>query len=169
VELSPEHGGLEICTSCCCGKHDSVEALRYHATEHLAVGRDLSLHLPPGVVNVLTGDRTTGAALIDHKIPQMVSITGSVRAGMEVAKAASQDLKRVHLELGGKAPVIVFSDADIALAVEGIGIAGYFNAGQDCTAATRVLVHKDIHDEFVSAPDGVDFWQRCHRNASRPQ
>jgi len=89
-----------------------------------------SLHLPPGVVNVLTGDRTTGAALIDHKIPQMVSITGSVRAGMEVAKAASQDLKRVHLELGGKAPVIVFSDADIALAVEGIGIAGYFNAGQ---------------------------------------
>lgn len=110
-----------------------------------------SLHLPPGVVNVLTGDRTTGAALIDHKIPQMVSITGSVRAGMEVAKAASQDLKRVHLELGGKAPVIVFSDADIALAVEGIGIAGYFNAGQDCTAATRVLVHKDIHDEFVSA------------------
>ena len=110
-----------------------------------------SLHLPPGVVNVITGDRTSGAAMIDHKIPQMVSITGSVRAGMEVAKAASTDLKRVHLELGGKAPVIVFDDADIDKAVEGIGIAGFFNAGQDCTAATRVLVHKSVHDEFVAA------------------
>jgi betaine-aldehyde dehydrogenase len=109
-----------------------------------------SLHLPPGVVNVITGDRTSGAAMIDHKIPQMVSITGSVRAGMEVAKAASTDLKRVHLELGGKAPVVVFDDADIASAAEGIGIAGYFNAGQDCTAATRVLVHKRVHDEFVA-------------------
>ena len=109
-----------------------------------------SLHLPPGVVNVITGDRTSGAAMIDHKIPQMVSITGSVRAGMEVAKAASTDLKRVHLELGGKAPVIVFDDADIASAVEGIATAGYFNAGQDCTAATRVLVQKGVHDEFVS-------------------
>jgi hypothetical protein len=69
---------------------------------------------------VITGDRTSGAAMIDHKIPQMVSITGSVRAGMEVAKAASSDLKRVHLELGGKAPVVVFDDADIASAVEGI-------------------------------------------------
>jgi len=109
-----------------------------------------SLHLPPGVVNVITGDRTSGAAMIDHKIPQMVSITGSVRAGMAVAQAASSDLKRVHLELGGKAPVVVFDDADIAKAVEGIGIAGYFNAGQDCTAATRVLVHKNVHDEFVA-------------------
>jgi betaine-aldehyde dehydrogenase len=110
-----------------------------------------SLHLPPGVVNVITGDRTSGAAMIDHKIPQMVSITGSVRAGMEVAKAASSGLKRVHLELGGKAPVVVFDDADLELAAEGIGIAGFFNAGQDCTAATRVLVHKNVHDEFVAA------------------
>lgn len=109
-----------------------------------------SLHLPPGVVNVITGDRTSGAAMIEHKIPQMVSITGSVRAGMEVAKAASSDLKRVHLELGGKAPVVVFDDADLELAAEGIGIAGFFNAGQDCTAATRVLVHKNVHDEFVA-------------------
>ena len=107
--------------------------------------------LPPGVLNVITGDRTTGGLMIDHKTPQMVSITGSVRAGMEVAKAAASDLKRVHLELGGKAPVIVFDDADIEAAVEGIGIAGYFNAGQDCTAATRVLVHKNVHDEFVAA------------------
>ncbi|MBX3194459.1 MAG: gamma-aminobutyraldehyde dehydrogenase [Microbacteriaceae bacterium] len=108
-------------------------------------------HLPPGVLNVITGDRTTGAAMIEHRIPQMVSITGSVRAGMEVAKAAASDLKRVHLELGGKAPVIVFPDADLAAAVEGIATAGYFNAGQDCTAATRVLVHEDAHDAFVEA------------------
>jgi betaine-aldehyde dehydrogenase len=107
--------------------------------------------LPKGVLNVITGDRTTGAAMIDHPTPQMVSITGSVRAGMEVARAASSDLKRVHLELGGKAPVIVFDDADIQSAVEGIGVAGYFNAGQDCTAATRVLVHANVHDEFVAA------------------
>jgi betaine-aldehyde dehydrogenase len=107
--------------------------------------------LPPGVLNVITGDRTTGARMIEHPTPQMVSITGSVRAGMEVAKSAASDLKRVHLELGGKAPVIVFDDADIESAVEGIAIAGYFNAGQDCTAATRVLVQAGIHDEFVSA------------------
>jgi len=107
--------------------------------------------LPKGVLNVITGDRTTGAAMIAHRTPQMVSITGSVRAGMEVAKAAATDLKRVHLELGGKAPVVVFDDADVALAVEGIVAAGYFNAGQDCTAATRVLVQEGIHDEFVAA------------------
>lgn len=106
--------------------------------------------LPKGVLNVIVGDRTTGAAMIEHAIPQMVSITGSVRAGMEVAKSAASDLKRVHLELGGKAPVIVFGDADIAAAVAGIGNAGYFNAGQDCTAATRVLVHASIHDRFVA-------------------
>jgi len=107
--------------------------------------------LPKGVLNVITGDRTTGGAMIAHPTPQMVSITGSVRAGMEVAKAAAVDLKRVHLELGGKAPVIVFDDADIESAVEGIASAGYFNAGQDCTAATRVLVQAGIHDEFVAA------------------
>jgi betaine-aldehyde dehydrogenase len=107
--------------------------------------------LPKGVLNVITGDRSTGAAMIEHGIPQLVSITGSVRAGMEVAKSAANDLKRVHLELGGKAPVIVFADADLESAVAGIGAAGYFNAGQDCTAATRVLVQDSIHDEFVAA------------------
>jgi betaine-aldehyde dehydrogenase len=107
--------------------------------------------LPKGVLNVITGDRTTGAAMIEHPTPQMVSITGSVRAGMEVAKSAANDVKRVHLELGGKAPVIVFDDADIEKAVEGIAIAGYFNAGQDCTAATRILVQAGVHDEFVKA------------------
>jgi betaine-aldehyde dehydrogenase len=107
--------------------------------------------LPPGVLNVVCGDRDTGRALVDHRTPQMVAITGSVRAGMEVAGAAAKDLKRVHLELGGKAPVIVFDDADIEKAAEGIALAGYFNAGQDCTAATRVLAGPGVHDDFVAA------------------
>jgi betaine-aldehyde dehydrogenase len=107
--------------------------------------------LPPGVLNVVCGDRDTGRALVEHKTPQMVAITGSVRAGMEVAGSAAKDVKRVHLELGGKAPVIVFDDADIERAAEGIAMAGYFNAGQDCTAATRVLAGPGVHDEFVSA------------------
>lgn len=107
--------------------------------------------LPPGVVNVVTGDRDTGRMVVEHKTPQMVAITGSVRAGMEVAKSAAMDLKRVHLELGGKAPVVVFEDADIAAATEWLAIAGYFNAGQDCTAATRILVSEKIYDEFVAA------------------
>ena len=106
--------------------------------------------LPAGVLNVVTGNRDTGRDMIEHSIPQMVSITGSVRAGMEVAKSAANDLKRVHLELGGKAPVIVCSDADLAKAAAQIVVAGYFNAGQDCTAATRILVHESVHDEFVA-------------------
>ena len=106
--------------------------------------------LPKGVFNVITGDRDSGRALIEHEIPQMVSITGSVRAGMEVAKSAAADLKRVHLELGGKAPVIVFGDADLEKAANQIAIAGFYNAGQDCTAATRLLVHESVHDEFVA-------------------
>lgn len=107
--------------------------------------------LPPGVLNVVCGDRDTGRALVEHKTPQMVAITGSVRAGMQVAESASRDLKRVHLELGGKAPVVVFDDADVAAAAEGIAGAGLFNAGQDCTAATRVLVQAGLHDEFVAS------------------
>ncbi len=106
---------------------------------------------PPGVFNVVCGDRDTGRALVAHRTPAMVSITGSVRAGAQVAEAAAADLKRVHLELGGKAPVVVFDDADIAAAAEGIAMAGYFNAGQDCTAATRVLVGPGIADEFAQA------------------
>ncbi|MFI5619248.1 gamma-aminobutyraldehyde dehydrogenase [Streptomyces sp. NPDC051567] len=107
--------------------------------------------LPKGVFNVLCGDRETGRAMVEHPTPAMASITGSVRAGMQVAESASKDVKRVHLELGGKAPVVVFEDADLAKAVEDIAVAGYFNAGQDCTAATRVLVHESVHDEFVTA------------------
>jgi betaine-aldehyde dehydrogenase len=105
--------------------------------------------LPAGVFNVVLGDRESGAALVRHPTPQMVSITGSVRAGMQVAASAAADVKRVHLELGGKAPVVIFDDADLAKAAEEIAIAGYFNAGQDCTAATRVLVSPGAHDEFV--------------------
>ena len=105
--------------------------------------------LPAGVINVICGERETGAALVDHPTPSMVSITGSVRAGMEVAGAAAKQLKRVHLELGGKAPVVVFNDADLAAAAEAIALAGYFNSGQDCTAATRVIVQEGVYEEFV--------------------
>jgi len=117
----------------------------------LLMAEIMSEFLPAGVFNVICGDRDTGRALVSHPVPQMVSITGSVRAGKEVAAAAAASLKRVHLELGGKAPVVIFDDADPAKAAEAIAIAGYFNAGQDCTAATRVLTGPGVHDEFVEA------------------
>jgi betaine-aldehyde dehydrogenase len=106
---------------------------------------------PPGVFNVVCGDRDTGRAIVSHKTPSMVSITGSTRAGYEVAAEAAADLKRTHLELGGKAPVVVFDDADLENAAENIAIAGYFNAGQDCTAATRVLAGPRVADDFAEA------------------
>ena len=111
----------------------------------------MSEYLPDGVFNVVCGDRDTGRLLVDHPTPAMVSITGSVRAGMQVAEAAAHDVKRVLLELGGKAPVVVFDDADLEAAAEGLASAGYFNAGQDCTAATRVLAAPGIYEDFVSA------------------
>jgi len=117
----------------------------------LLMAEIMAEHLPPGVFNVVCGDRDTGRALVAHATPAMVSVTGSVRAGMEVAAGAAPTLKRVHLELGGKAPVIVFDDADVGAAAEGIAGAGYFNAGQDCTAATRVLAGPGVHDDFLSA------------------
>jgi betaine-aldehyde dehydrogenase len=107
--------------------------------------------LPPGVFNVVCGDRDTGRAMVSHATPSLVSVTGSVRAGMEVAQAAAASLKRVHLELGGKAPVVVFDDADIEAAAAGIATAGLFNAGQDCTAATRVLAAPRVYSDFVAA------------------
>jgi betaine-aldehyde dehydrogenase len=106
--------------------------------------------LPEGVINVVVGDRDTGKHLVEHETPQFISITGSVRAGMEVAGSAAKDLKRVHLELGGKAPVVIFDDADLQAACEWIAVAGYFNAGQDCTAATRVLVEASAYDDVVA-------------------
>jgi betaine-aldehyde dehydrogenase len=110
----------------------------------------MSEFLPAGVFNVVTGDRDSGRALVEHLTPSMVSITGSVRAGIEVAKSAASDVKKVHLELGGKAPVVVFADANLEAAAEAIAIAGYFNAGQDCTAATRVMVEASAYDDFVA-------------------
>jgi betaine-aldehyde dehydrogenase len=107
--------------------------------------------LPAGVFNVVCGDRDTGRTMVSHPTPAMVSVTGSVRAGMEVAEAASKSLKRVHLELGGKAPVVVFDDADLAAAAAQISMTGYFNAGQDCTAATRVIAGPKVYGDFVEA------------------
>jgi betaine-aldehyde dehydrogenase len=125
----------------------------------LLMAEIMAEHLPPGVFNVVCGDRDTGRALVEHDIPAMVSVTGSVRAGMEVAAAAAPTLKRVHLELGGKAPCIVFDDADVEAAAAGIAGAGYFNAGQDCTAATRVLagpgIGRDLLAALVDAAEGT--------------
>jgi betaine-aldehyde dehydrogenase len=108
-------------------------------------------HLPAGVANIVFGDRDTGRAMVAHKRPDMVSITGSVRAGMEIMSNSAPDLKRVHLELGGKAPVIVFPDCDFEATVEGVATAGVLNAGQDCAAGCRVLVHESIAEEFTAA------------------
>jgi 1-pyrroline dehydrogenase len=108
-------------------------------------------HLPKGVLNVIFGHgETAGAGLVRHPRVAMVSLTGDVATGKDVARAAADSLKRVHLELGGKAPVLVFDDADLEAVVEGVKVAGYWNTGQDCTAATRVLAGPKIHDEFVS-------------------
>jgi len=106
--------------------------------------------LPPGVFNVICGDRDTGRELVVHKTPSMVSITGSVRAGIEVARAAADDLKRVHLELGGKAPVIVFDDADLEAVVAGVRTFAFYNAGQDCTAACRLYAAERIYERLVA-------------------
>src|SRR5215207_5861205 len=107
--------------------------------------------LPKGVLNVIFGHgEPAGAGIVRHPDVAMVSLTGDVATGREVARAAAQTLKRVHLEMGGKAPVVVFDDADLEAVVEGVKVAGYFNAGQDCTAATRVLAGPGVHDSFVS-------------------
>jgi betaine-aldehyde dehydrogenase len=111
----------------------------------------MSEFLPAGVLNVICGDRDTGRLVVEHDTPQMVSVTGSVRAGKEVAASAATTLKKVHLELGGKAPVIVFDDVDLAAAAEAIAVAGYFNAGQDCTAATRVIAGPKVYGDVVDA------------------
>ncbi len=118
----------------------------------LAFAEILSEILPPGVVNVLSGSGgDIGDALVGHPKVRMVAITGDTVTGKHVAKIASDTLKRLHLELGGKAPIIVFDDADIQLAAETLRFAGYWNSGQDCTAATRVLAGPGVYDEFVSA------------------
>jgi 1-pyrroline dehydrogenase len=108
-------------------------------------------HLPAGVLNVIFGHgEPAGAALVRHPTVAMVSLTGDVATGKEIARSAADTLKRVHLELGGKAPVLVFDDADIEAAVEGVKIGGYWNSGQDCTAASRVIAGPKVYDDFVS-------------------
>ena len=107
--------------------------------------------LPDGVLNVVLGTGETGAAMIEHPVPGLVSITGSVRAGIAVATTAAKGLKRAHLELGGKAPAVVFADADLRKSAAAIAEFAFFNAGQDCTAITRILVQEQAHDEFVAA------------------
>jgi betaine-aldehyde dehydrogenase len=106
--------------------------------------------LPKGVLNVITGGNDPGAALVEHDDVNMVSLTGSVETGKWIAEHAAKTLKRVHLELGGKAPVVVFDDVDMATAMETIAGTGYYNAGQDCTAATRVLAGKGVYDDVVN-------------------
>src|SRR5881227_2214170 len=108
--------------------------------------------LPAGVLNVITGDgEPVGAGLVRHPDVRMVSLTGDVATGKEVARTAADTLKRVHLELGGKAPVLVFDDADPAAVAEGIKIAGYWNSGQDCTAASRVVAGPKVYDKLLEA------------------
>ena len=108
--------------------------------------------LPAGVLNVVTGDGVpTGEAIVKHPDVRMISLTGDVETGKIIARTAADNLKRVHLELGGKAPVLVFDDADPAAVAEGIKIAGYWNSGQDCTAASRVVAGPKIYDKLIDA------------------
>lgn len=106
-------------------------------------------HLPPGCVNVVCGDRDTGKLVAAHPRAAMVAITGSTRAGVEVARTAAEDVRRTHLELGGNGPVVVFADADLPTCAKLVTDAAFYNAGQDCTAPSRILVQSEIHDEFV--------------------
>src|SRR5215208_7228279 len=107
--------------------------------------------LPKGVLNVITGHgQPAGSSLVTHPDIEMVSLTGSPETGKWIARAAADSLKRLHLELGGKAPVIVFDDVDMETAMETIAGTGYYNAGQDCTAATRVLASSKVYDEVVN-------------------
>ncbi|WP_221934806.1 gamma-aminobutyraldehyde dehydrogenase [Georgenia yuyongxinii] len=115
----------------------------------LALARVAQDILPAGVLNIVLGDASTGELMTEHRVPSMVSITGSVRAGKAVAASAAKNVRRTHLELGGKAPAVVFADADLPATAQALVEFGTFNAGQDCTAPTRVLVQDSVHDEFV--------------------
>jgi aminobutyraldehyde dehydrogenase len=117
----------------------------------LALGKHLAEVLPAGVVNIVTGrGDSVGSPLVNHPEVRMISLTGDISTGQKMLEAATKTLKRTHLELGGKAPVIVFDDANIAAAVEGIKVFGFYKAGQDCTAACRIYVQKKVYDKFVA-------------------
>jgi betaine-aldehyde dehydrogenase len=115
----------------------------------LKLGEIAAEFIPPGVLNVIAGGNEPGAALVEHDDVDMISLTGSVDTGKWIAAHAAPTLKRVHLELGGKAPVVVFDDVAIDAALETIAGTGYYNAGQDCTAATRVLAGSKVYDDVV--------------------
>ncbi|GAB3517558.1 gamma-aminobutyraldehyde dehydrogenase [Arthrobacter monumenti] len=115
----------------------------------LVLARLIGEIFPKGVFNVVLGTGETGSMMVEHKTPAMVSITGSVRAGKAVAHGAAEGLKRAHLELGGKAPALVFDDANLEKTATEIAEFAFFNAGQDCTAITRVLVQDGVHDKFL--------------------
>jgi betaine-aldehyde dehydrogenase len=116
----------------------------------LLLGEIAAEFLPPGVLNVIAGGNEPGADLVRHADVDMISLTGSVETGKWIARTAADSLKRCHLELGGKAPVVVFDDADMETAMETIAGTGFYNAGQDCTAATRVLAGKGVYDDVVN-------------------
>jgi aminobutyraldehyde dehydrogenase len=117
----------------------------------LRVAHFIAELLPPGVVNIVTGrGPTVGSPLVSHPLVRMVSLTGSVGTGKAIIRTAAESVKRTHMELGGKAPVIVFDDADLADVVAGIRTFGFYNAGQDCTAACRIYAGKKIYDNFVA-------------------
>ncbi|QIY59179.1 aminobutyraldehyde dehydrogenase [Streptomyces sp. RPA4-5] len=120
-------------------------------TSTALLARIAAEQLPPGVLNVVCGDRDTGRFLTAHPVPRLVAVTGSVRAGQEIAATAAADLKRVHLELGGNAPVLVHEDVDAEATAAELAAVAYYNAGQDCTAPTRFLVHRRRYDAFVAA------------------
>jgi len=122
----------------------------------LKLARVLAEILPEGVVNVVVGrGHTVGQALIDHPLVDMISLTGDIATGRKVLSVAQKSIKRTHLELGGKAPVIVFDDADLNEVVEGLRTFGYYNAGQDCTAACRIYAQKGIYDKLVAELSGA--------------
>lgn len=141
----------KICPSLAAGNTVVIKPSDTTPVTTVMLAELMAKHVPAGVLNVVTGDRVTGSNLVAHPTPEMVAITGSVAAGKAVAVSAGGNLKRTHLELGGKAPVVVFDDADIAAAAEGIATAAYFNAGQDCTAATRVLASASIAADLTAA------------------
>lgn len=141
----------KIAPAIAAGNTTVVKPAETTPTSTIMLAELASRFLPPGVVNVVLGDRATGRMLVEHPIPAMLSITGSTRAGIQVARAAAADLKQTHLELGGNAPALVFGDADIEATADGIMAAATYNAGQDCTAATRVLAHASIHDDLLNA------------------
>ena len=150
MELPAEHGHVEGGAALAVG--NTVVLKPSELTPYTALRlAELAADVPPGVLNVVCGQgETAGVALVAHSDVAMVSLTGSVAAGKAIAKASSETLKALHLELGGKAPVVVFDDADAAAVAAGVRAAGY-NSGQDCTAACRVIAGPKVHGAVVAA------------------